>query len=407
MIDEILIYNATVVLEDSILQNGAVLLKDRFIEKVFSESDLLGSHRFPRRIDAAGAYVLPGFIDTHSDDLEKVIQPRPQSMIDFEIAMREQEKQLVNSGITTMYHSISAHDGQRKISIRSPENMHKIGALIKAFGEDDSIIRHRFHCRYDMGNISGYDMLLDFIRKKEIHYLSFMDHTPGQGQYRDVEFFKNHIMGNTIDDKEKDRYLAERMNQPKLKRESVKKAADMAFEAGIPVASHDDDTIEKLDYVTRELHATVSEFPVEIEIAKEARRRGMQVVVGAVNILMGRSHVASNLSALEAIREGSADILVSDYFPPSILHAIFKLYHGGVATLPQAVKMATLNPARAMLVGDSLGSIQAGKCADLVLVSMKGNVPMVTSVFVDGVQVSHLNYRHAERAVPGGVCDGR
>ena len=49
---------------------------------------------------------MPGFIDIHSDNIETVIQPRPQSMIDFELAMREQEKQLVNQGITTMYHSL-------------------------------------------------------------------------------------------------------------------------------------------------------------------------------------------------------------------------------------------------------------------------------------------------------------
>ena len=62
-----------------------------------------------------GAYLLPGFIDIHSDNIETVIQPRPQSMIDFELAMREQEKQLASQGITTMYHSLTimAVDGRR------------------------------------------------------------------------------------------------------------------------------------------------------------------------------------------------------------------------------------------------------------------------------------------------------
>ena len=107
---------------------------------------------------------------------------------------------------------------------------------------------------------------------------------------------------------------------------------------GIPVY----DSLEKLDYVTQSLHARICEFPVELSVAKEARRRGMSVVVGATNVLMGRSH-SNNLSAREAIENGCADILVSDYFPAAILHGVFKLWEDGLLSLPQAVNMATLN----------------------------------------------------------------
>lgn len=183
------------------------------------------------------------------------------------------------------------------------------------------------------------------------------------------------------------------MSRAKITAEQMTRAADMAAQAGIPIASHDDDSIEKLDYVTQKLHARICEFPVELAVAKEAHRRGMQVVVGATNVLMGRSH-SNNLSALEAIQNGCADILVSDYFPAAILHAVFQLHERGVLTLPDAVNMATYNPAKAVGLSGRLGSIEPGKYADLLLVSKKGAVPVILSVFINGEEVTKIHYRN-------------
>ncbi len=104
------IKNAEVVLKDRILHNASVWIKGQLIEEISQEPDFAQQFSQARIIDAAGAYLMPGFIDIHSDNIETVIQPRPQSMIDFELAMREQEKQLVNQGITTMYHSLTIMD---------------------------------------------------------------------------------------------------------------------------------------------------------------------------------------------------------------------------------------------------------------------------------------------------------
>ena len=48
---------------------------------------------------------------------------------------------------------------------------------------------------------------------------------------------------------------------------------------------------------------------------------GYLTVLGAPNILLGGSH-SGNLSALQAIREKAADVLVSDYYPQSLLYAV-------------------------------------------------------------------------------------
>ena len=97
---------------------------------------------------------MPGFIDLHSDNIERVAQPRPQSLIDFNIAIREQEKQLVCQGITTMYHSLTianaaqskASEAKAKVLLRTPENHKKLIEVIKKHNDGDHLIHHRFHC---------------------------------------------------------------------------------------------------------------------------------------------------------------------------------------------------------------------------------------------------------------------
>ena len=186
---ELVIQNVNVVLPDRVLENGSVRLQDQLIQEVSENPWLAPEDPDGRIVDGQDAYLLPGFIDIHSDNIETVIQPRPQSMIDFELAMREQEKQLVCQGITTMYHSLTIMDtnfgGERvaqKQQLRSPENLARLIGLIRNFHEGDHLIRHRFHCRYEITNTRGYSMLLGFIRNRDMQLLSFMDHTPGQGQ---------------------------------------------------------------------------------------------------------------------------------------------------------------------------------------------------------------------------------
>ncbi|WP_310605033.1 alpha-D-ribose 1-methylphosphonate 5-triphosphate diphosphatase [Anaerosporobacter sp.] len=394
------IYNAKVVLKDRVLDSAAVVIEGNKISKIDEMYVKENYYEVDEMIDARGNYVMPGFIDLHSDNIERVAQPRPQSLIDFNVAICEQEKQLVCQGITSMYHSLTIMDGtvaagkseSPKTALRTPENHKKLVEVIRKHNDGDHLIRHRFHCRFDITNVDGYDMLVKFIDNKEMQLLSFVDHTPGQGQYRDIQFFKDHVIGNSKSEEDKDKYLEERMNTAKLTANQICTAANMAKEAGIPIASHDDESIEKLDYVTENLHVNICEFPLELEVAKEAHERGLKVVVGANNILMGRSH-SNNLSALDAIKANCADILVSDYFPAALLHSIFKIYDMGITTLPDAVNLATYNPACAVRVDDILGSIEEGKLADLLIVSYEAKKPVILTAFVDGEKVMDIHYR--------------
>jgi alpha-D-ribose 1-methylphosphonate 5-triphosphate diphosphatase len=392
------IINAAVVSPVEVLHHHAVIIGEDRILAVLS-MDALNTYgrdgEEMRYIDAQGAYIMPGFIDIHSDYIESVLQPRPTCLMDFETGLREVEKQLLGHGVTTIYHSLSLMNGSAgKHSFRTRENLEKLVGCIRDFHEGCHLIRHRFHARYEIDNIGIYDYLTGLLKSGLVHELSFMDHTPGQGQYRNLEVYaKSYLTWDAAcSDKTMDEVLTEMKNKPVASREMLKALADLAHGRNIPLASHDDDTVERLTLMKNEFGINISEFPVELAVAKKAREEGVLVVVGAPNVMLGGSH-SGNLSALDAIREGCADILCSDYYPASLLHSAFKLEEDGILSLPEAVRMLTLNPARAMNIAADYGSVEAGKKADLLVVQKLQGGPLVRRCFIDGQCTVQYEYR--------------
>ena len=76
-----------------------------------------------------------------------------------------------------------------------------------------------------------------------------MDHTPGQGQYRNIEIYERSITpykGKEIVNMSMDEILAYHKTKEYLSFDMLWLLTDLAHENGIAVASHDDDTVEKL-----------------------------------------------------------------------------------------------------------------------------------------------------------------
>ncbi len=406
MDNEQLIINVNIIARDMVLENHAIILENDRIKKIMPMGQLnkVKKTDLYRMVhDGEGAFVSAGFIDIHSDNIESIVQPRPTSVMDFDMALTEHEKQLVNQGITTMYHSLSflkeEGSSMRGKEARKPEKMRKLAELIKNFHDRNHIIRHRFHCRYDIRNSEGYDTLMEYIDKEYIHLLSFNDHTPGQGQYRDLAAYRENVRSYKpdMDEAQIDKIIEEKLNAPKISSAQIERTAGIAREKGIPIASHDDDTEEKINYVHSELKADISEFPVELNVARKAKEKGMLTVAGAPNVLLGRSH-SGNLSATEAILDGSIDILCSDYYPPAMLHAVFKLNFEHGIPLWECLNLVTFNPARALGISTDYGSAEEGKKADILIIKIIDGKPAITKVFIDGELVSQLNYRRVKYA---------
>jgi alpha-D-ribose 1-methylphosphonate 5-triphosphate diphosphatase len=387
------IRNGNIVREDRVLSGMDLIVDGDSIADIVPSGDARGC----AEIDARGRYVMPGIVDVHSDYIERMAAPRPKSLMDFSLSLREAERELATHGITTMFHALSLYDHVIFDSnpIRDPENTKRFIDIIEASHSSRHLIRHRFHARFEIDNLRRVEEISSYIRDGKVHLISFMDHTPGQGQYRDLEMYRGTIKGyRDLTDREIDQAIESIQGRAKLEEAEIRGIASLAIANGIAVASHDDDTAQKLAFV-QSFGATISEFPITLEAAREARRLGMATVIGAPNVLLGGSH-SGNLSAMEAVRDGSADILCSDYYPAAILHAVFRIAEEDGIGLAYATRLATLNPAKAVKMGDELGSLEPGKKADILLVErIEGGFPAVTTVLVDGRLIMTTDYRRA------------
>ena len=388
------IRNGIIVQPDRLLFGYELVVVEDHIEAIQRQGALDAEAAGAGIIDAHGGYVVPGLIDIHSDYIETVISPRPTT------ALFEAERELLAHGITTMFHSLSVY-GNDKMDVkpvRQWDRTEQIIALIsrakRTEGRNAHLIRHRLHLRLEIDNVNLVEQVEHRLRAGEIDELSFMDHTPGQGQYRDMEIWRKSFRGKSLSEQEAAAMAADAQAAPKLSYEQLSYLAGIAREQGIALASHDDDSIDKLDLM-RELGCTISEFPISQEVAAAAVERGMFTVMGTPNILLGKSH-SGNLSARDAVRAGVARCLCSDYYPTAMLQSAFVLHRDFKLPLEQAFAMLTINPARAVKIDGMLGSLEEGKKADILVVREveegQRSYPVITASLVDGRVVSRMWY---------------
>jgi alpha-D-ribose 1-methylphosphonate 5-triphosphate diphosphatase len=386
--------NGQLIMEDQILHHHAVVIENDRIKAVIPEEDI-GTFNDCTIIDARGGYISPGFVDIHSDYIEGIVSPRPTSLMDFNMGIREAERILISHGITTMFHSLSIYkdDGFSHKPIRNPQNVNRLIDAINETHTSEHLIRNRMHARFEIDNIEAVDRFIQNIEEGKVHLISFMDHTPGQGQYRNLEIYRETLKGfRPMTNEEADVLIADSITKEKITLEQIKEIAQIALANNIAVASHDDDEIEKLSLV-KSYGTTISEFPTTIEVARKAKEMGLWTIAGAPNVLLGGSH-SGNLSAAVAIEERTIDILCSDYYPAALLHSIFKLSDECGQDLHEMFQLVTLNPAKAVQIDDEIGSIKEGKKADLIIIEkMDDGFPVVTASIVDGKLITRTMYR--------------
>jgi alpha-D-ribose 1-methylphosphonate 5-triphosphate diphosphatase len=378
----LVIAHATLVLEREVVENGAVLVRDGRIAAV-AAAETLARDGLPL-LDAGGAYLLPGLIDTHNDGLEREINPRPQVGFPGPFALANFERRSTAGGVTTTFHAIYFGDVVRHG--RTVGHASECSATILA-GAGGSRHDHQVLHRCDVWSPSGLDPLLESLHRFPAPALSLNDHTPGQGQFRDVAAMKRTMGLNRPGASEADleaelrRRVAERKEDSTTVPGVLRRVHAARGAAPFLIASHDDDSPEKVDLMI-DVGASVAEFPVTLPAARRARERGMWITVGAPNIVRGGS-TSGNMSATELAAAGLADIICADYHAPSLLYAAFKLVEAGVCPLPAAVAMLTATPARAFGLVDR-GVIAPGIRADLCLVTLGAAGPEVGLVLSVG-----------------------
>ena len=154
----------------------------------------------------------------------------------------------------------------------------------------------------------------------------------------------------------------------------------------MPLASHDDTTEDHVAEAVRE-GVSVAAFPTTMEAAYGLHEAGVQILMGAPNVVRGGSH-AGNIAAVDLARAGMLDILSSDYVPSSLLMGALQLADRvSSIDLAAAVRTVTCNPADAVGLNDR-GSLAVGLRGDLIRVHMADNLPVVRSIWREGRRVA-------------------
>jgi len=325
--------------------------------------------------DVGGRLILPGVINLHDDGYEKAVQPRQGVYLPAALAFHHMEWALAASGITTVYHAVSFDEGLflRDRTIAQAEEM---ACNLLTFAQADfAQVHHRILYRCDVRSAGSFDSIVKVINSPQAaaphYYLSLNDHAPGQGQYAwrqaeprfwDIKAQTEHIRSTQL--KQATTLLKSRPN--------------------VIIAGHDSDSAAAVDDLY-ERGIRVSEFPINREAAQRAKELDLPVIVGSPNIVRGGSHT-KNVSALELVADHLADVLVADYAPSTLLHAVLMLVEQHVLKLAEAVNLVTFNAASVVRLEKQTGSIAPGLAADLIVVEARTNpfLSIVQMMLVDG-----------------------
>jgi phosphonate C-P lyase system protein PhnL len=96
----------------------------------------------------------------------------------------------------------------------------------------------------------------------------------------------------------------------------------------------------------------LSEFPLDLEVAKYAVSKGIATGMDAPNIVRGGSQ-SGNIAAIELVREGVCKYLCSDYHPTSMLQAVYRMKEDANLPLVRGFSMITSIPASYANISDS------------------------------------------------------
>ena len=379
---ETIFTNAVLVLPGETLAGtlaGTLVVRDDVIAAIET-----GRFSAPGAIDLDGDYLIPGVVDVHTDNLERQVLPRSLARWPSRSAMVAHDAQCAAAGVTTILDALclgdlgfdtgriqTFWDGVADLDALTPTG------LLKS--------QHYLHLRCE---IPALDMLSCFDAVADhplVRLISLMDHSPGVGQYADLEFYRNLRRRGGLDEATVDRRIAELQEQRVRVRDPNRRTLlDRVRGRGIALASHDDRTVEEIAENARD-GIRISEFPVTMAAAEAAKAAGMDVIAGAPNVVRGGSH-SGNIAATDLLRSGWVDVFASDYVPPALIEAAFRCAREGLIDLPAAVAMITSRAAELAGLYDR-GKLAVGRRADLVRVRVHETLPVVRQVWSGGERV--------------------
>src|ERR1700686_5898590 len=180
--------NASLVLADRVVEAGWIAIEGGMIADFGTDCSPAGAQ------DVAGDFIIPGQIEPHTDHLEAHYMPRPKVYWDPVAAVVSYDGQLASCGITTVLDSLRVW---REEGVDEVGGEAAILAAAIATARDADMLRvgHFLHlrCEVPMPDVVAEATVL--IGWPEVRLVSLMDHTPGQGHFRDQDKLRTYYRG--------------------------------------------------------------------------------------------------------------------------------------------------------------------------------------------------------------------
>ncbi len=378
---ETIFTNAKIVLADEVL-NGTVLVRDGKVADICDgRSSLSTAH------DLDGDYLMPGFVELHTDNLEKHMTPRPKAEWPSTSAAIAHDSQLAISGITTVLDALALGDVNQG-SARIGRLKEMIDGIQEASKENLLRADHYLHLRCEVSYPEMAMALDKVVDQPGVRLISVMDHTPGQRQFVSLEAYYTYYQGKYgLTDSQMEGFIEDRKaDQERHSARHRQHVVTTAKSRGIALASHDDATTDHVQEAVEDGIA-VAEFPTTVEAARASHEAGLHVMMGGPNIVRGGSH-SGNVSARDLADLDLLDVISSDYVPHSLLYSAMLLFDDfEEISLPKSIRLITKNPAESIGLDDR-GEIALDKRADLVHAHHSRHHPVIRAVWSEGKRIA-------------------
>jgi alpha-D-ribose 1-methylphosphonate 5-triphosphate diphosphatase len=375
--NETILTNAIIVTRDEAF-SGTLVLRGETIAEVAR-----GRSTAPGAIDLEGDTLIPGVVDVHTDNLERQVQPRIHARWPSRSAMLAHDAQCAAAGVTTVLDALCV--GIVGFETERTQTFREAVADLDALGTT-GVLRsdHFLHLRCELPAVDMRDLFEPVARHAAVRMVSIMDHTPGVGQYADLDRYRALRRKEGIAPEDIERALTNRMQQrDRMRGPNRDFVLGVVGETGVTLASHDDRTEEEIAE-NAALGIRISEFPVTLAAAKAAHAHGMRVIAGAPNIVRGGSH-SGNVAVADLITADAVDALASDYVPASLVESAFIAAER--IGLPRAIAMITAAPASMAGLADR-GALAPDLRGDLVRVRLHEGLPVVREAWRSGLRVA-------------------
>src|SRR5579871_741496 len=217
MNDETIFSNAILVLADTTL-SGTILVRDGNIAEIQpGKSSALPGH------DLDGDYLIAGIVDTHTDNLERQVQPRSLARWPSRSAMVAHDAQCAAAGVTTIFDALCLGDlGFDKERIKTFQD----GVVdLDALGAADLLKSdHYLHLRCEVPATDMLELFDPVADHRLVRMVSLMDHSPGVGQYANIDFYKDLRRRGGLEEEAIDRRILEMQAKRALTRNPNRRA---------------------------------------------------------------------------------------------------------------------------------------------------------------------------------------